>query len=43
MKALKIVALIKFTKLNYSLDEVTDEEDRPYLLRTTQGELYDEY
>jgi hypothetical protein len=43
LRALKIVALIKFGKLNYGLEEVTDGEDRPYLLRTSQGELYDEY
>jgi len=43
MKARKIVTLIRFSKLSYLLEEVTEAEAKPYLLRTTQGELYDEY
>jgi hypothetical protein len=43
MKARKIVTLIRFSKLNYSLEEVTEPEAKPYLLRTSQGELYEEY
>lgn len=43
MKARKMVTLIKFSKLNYFLEEVTDAEAKPFLLRTPQGELSDEY
>jgi len=43
MKALKIVTLIKFSKLNYSLEEVSESEAKPFLLRTPQGELTEEY
>ena len=43
LKAHKIVTLINFSKLDYPLEEVTDDEERPYLLKTSQGELYDEY
>ena len=37
MKARKIVTLIKFSKLNYSLEEVSESEAKPFLLRTPQG------
>jgi hypothetical protein len=43
MKARKMVTLIKFSKLSYFLEEITDAESKPFLLRTPQGELYDEY
>lgn len=43
MKARKMVTLIKFSKMNYFLEEITDAESKPFLLRTPQGELYDEY
>jgi hypothetical protein len=43
MKARKIVTLIKFSKLNYLVEEVTDTEAKPFLLRSPQGELTDEY
>lgn len=43
IKARKVVTLIKFSKLPYSLEEVTETEPRPYVLRTYQGELFTEY
>lgn len=43
MKARKMVTLIKFSKLNYLLEEVSETEGRPFLLRTPQGELTEEY
>lgn len=38
-----MVTLIKFSKLNYLLEEVSETEGRPFLLRTPQGELTEEY
>lgn len=48
MKARKILTLIKFARLNYTLEEIPDPEaDKehlpPFLLKTTQGELHEEY
>ena len=43
MKARKIATLIKFSKLPYTLEEVTEPESRPYTFRTNQGELFNEY
>ena len=42
MKARKMVALIKFSKLSYDLQQNSDES-KPFLLKTPQGQLYDEY
>jgi hypothetical protein len=43
MKAWKIATLIRFAKLPYALEEVTETESRPYVLRTCQGELFCEH
>lgn len=43
LKARKILVLIKFSKLDYSIEEMTDLDSRPFLLKTSQGELYSEY
>lgn len=43
MKARKIATMIKISKLPYHLEEVTEIESRPYVLRTYQGELFSEY
>ena len=43
MKALKILTLIKFSKLPYIVEELTEVQSRPLVLRTGQGELSDEY
>ena len=43
LKARKILVLIKFSKLDYSIEEMADLDSRPFLLKTSQGELYSEY
>lgn len=43
LRALKLVALIKFARLKYLLEEHNEQEGPAYVLRTAQGELHYEY
>jgi hypothetical protein len=42
MKAMKIVVLIKISKLKYELEEMV-ESQQPFYLKTEKGELHKEY
>jgi hypothetical protein len=37
MKARKIATLFKFSKLSCQLEEATDPETKPHILKTAQG------
>lgn len=39
LKARKILVLIKFSELDYSIEEMTDGDSKPFVLKTSQGEL----
>jgi hypothetical protein len=43
LKAMKIIVLIKTSKLNYCLEETVSDELYPFYLKTEKGELKKEY
>lgn len=43
IRARKIAVLIRFARLQYTMEEVNDAETKPHIIRTPWGELTEEY